>query len=44
LGKRQFYGRRGVLFDDGKWHRVEAMFKLNSLDMARDKPNQDRVL
>jgi hypothetical protein len=33
-----------VLFDDGKWHCVEAMFKLNSLDMARDKPSHDGEL
>jgi len=33
-----------VFFNDGKWHSVEAMFKLNSLDIARDKPNHDREL
>jgi hypothetical protein len=40
----QFYDSRDVLFGDGKWHCVEAMFKLNSLDMARDKPNRDGEL
>ena len=30
-----------MLFDDAKWHCVEAMFKLNSLDMKNDKPNND---
>jgi hypothetical protein len=35
----QFFDSEKVLFNDGKWHCVEAMFKLNSLDMARDKPN-----
>jgi hypothetical protein len=35
----RFYDSHEVLFDDGKWHCVEAMFKLNSLDSARDRPN-----
>jgi len=40
---REFDGQ-DVFFDDGRWHRVEAMFKLNSLDMAADKPNADGEL
>jgi hypothetical protein len=40
----QLFDSQDVLFDDGKWHCVEAMFKLNSLDMAKDKPNQDGEL
>ena len=40
----QFFDSEEVLFNDGKWHCVEAMFKLNSLDMARDKPNHDGEL
>ena len=36
-----FYDSQDVLFDDGKWHCVEAMFKLNTLDLAGDKPNPD---
>ncbi len=40
----QLFDSQDVLFDDGKWHCVEAMFKLNSLDMARDKPNHDGEL
>jgi hypothetical protein len=35
----QFFDSEKVLFNDGKWHCVEAMFKLNSLNVARDKPN-----
>lgn len=35
------YDSKEVLFDDAKWHCVEAMFKLNSLDMKNDKPNSD---
>jgi hypothetical protein len=37
----KFYDSEEVLFDDAKWHCVEAMFKLNSLDMKNDKPNSD---
>jgi len=37
----KFHDSQDVLFDDGRWHCVEAMFRLNSLDMARDKPNHD---
>jgi hypothetical protein len=40
----QFFDSQEILFNDGKWHRVEAMFKLNSLDLARDKPNHDGEL
>ena len=34
----QFFDSQEILFDDGRWHCVEAMFKLNSLDMANDDP------
>lgn len=37
----QFYDSQDVLFDDGRWHCVEAMFKLNSLDRAGERPNHD---
>jgi predicted amidohydrolase len=37
------YDSKEVLFNDDKWHLVEAMFKLNSLDLDRDKPNADGV-
>ncbi len=40
----QLYDSRDVLFDDGKWHCVEAMFQLNSLDMAKDEPKHDGEL
>lgn len=40
----QLHDSKEVLFDDGKWHRVEAMFKLNSLDKGRDRPNADGEL
>ena len=38
------YDSEQVLFNDTKWHCVEAMFKLNSLDMKNDKPNNDGEL
>jgi len=37
----KLYDSKEVLFDDAKWHCIEAMFKLNSLDMKNDKPNLD---
>jgi len=40
----RFYDSRELLFDDGKWRCIEAQFKLNSLDIARDKPNHDGEL
>jgi hypothetical protein len=40
----QLFDSRDVLFDDGKWHCVEAMFKLNGLDMAKDEPRHDGEL
>jgi hypothetical protein len=40
----RLYDSKAVLFDDGKWHLVEAMFKLNSLDRTKDRPNPDGEL
>jgi hypothetical protein len=40
----RFYDSKDVLFDDGKWHCVEAMFRLNSVDAAGDRPNMDGEL
>jgi len=40
----KLYDSKEVLFDDDKWHCVEAMFKLNSLDLDNDKPNADGQL
>ncbi len=40
----KLYDSKKVLFDDSKWHCVEAMFKLNSLDMKGDRPNADGQL
>lgn len=33
-----------VLFDDADWHCVEALFRLNTLDLAADKPNRDGIV
>jgi hypothetical protein len=38
------YDSEQVLFADTSWHLVEAMFKLNSLDRASDRPNPDGEL
>jgi hypothetical protein len=40
----KFYDSREKLFDDDAWHCVEAMFRLNSLDVVNDKPNADGVV
>jgi hypothetical protein len=40
----KFYDSQDVLFDDDQWHCVEALFQLNSLDLAADKPNADGVV
>lgn len=40
----RFYDSRDALFTDGQWHCVEAYFKLNSLDLAADKPNEDGIV
>ncbi len=39
-----FFDSRDVLFRDDRWHCVEAMFKLNSLDGKKDRPNADGVV
>lgn len=38
------YDSEEKLFVDDKWHKVEALFKLNSLDLAKDKPNADGIV
>jgi hypothetical protein len=39
-----FYESDKVLFNDDKWHFVEAQFRLNSLDMTHDHPNTDGIV
>lgn len=38
-----FHDSREVLLKDDAWHVVEAEFRLNSLDLAADKPRADGV-
>jgi hypothetical protein len=38
------YDSEEVLFDDDRWHCVEALFQLNSLDLKADKPNADGIV
>jgi hypothetical protein len=40
----QFYDSQQVLFNDDRWHCVEALFQLNSLDLKTDKPNADGIV
>lgn len=38
------YDSRDILFQDDQWHCIEAQFKLNTLDLASDKPNPDGIV
>jgi hypothetical protein len=40
----RFYDSPDVGFNDDRWHLVEAMFKLNSLDVPNDRPRADGEL
>ncbi len=40
----KFYDSNEVLFNDDQWHCVEAYFKLNTLDLANDRPNHDGIV
>lgn len=40
----KFYDIEDVHFVDGEWHEVEAMFKLNTLDLTKGAPNPDGEL
>jgi hypothetical protein len=40
----QFYDSKEVLFNDDRWHCVEAMFQVNSLDAKADKANADGIV
>lgn len=39
-----FYDSKETLFNDDRWHCVETMFQLNSLDVKADKPNPDGIV
>lgn len=40
----QLYDSKDDLFTDDEWHRVEALFQLNTLDLKADKPNADGIV
>jgi len=40
----RLYDSNAVLFNDNRWHCVEALFRLNTLDLKADKPNADGVV
>lgn len=40
----QTFDSRDVLFNDDRWHCVEALFQLNTLDLKADKPNADGIV
>ena len=40
----QMFDSRDELFVDDAWHSVEAMFKLNTLDLSAGKPNADGIV
>jgi hypothetical protein len=40
----KFYDSQDELFRDDQWHRIEAMFQLNTLNAARDEPNADGIV
>jgi hypothetical protein len=39
-----FYDSPDLLFTDDEWHCVEASFKLNSLDVMKNRTNEDGVI
>jgi predicted amidohydrolase len=39
----KFHDSKETLFNDDKWHCVEAMFKMNTLDVNRNVPNADGI-
>ena len=39
-----FYDSEDILFNDNDWHCIEAYFKLNSLDMEKDRPMEDGIV
>ncbi len=39
-----FHDSKETLFGDDRWHCIEAYFKLNTLDLDRDRPNPDGIV
>jgi hypothetical protein len=40
----KFHDSQEVVFKPGVWHCVEAYFKLNTLDLTKDVPNEDGIV
>ncbi len=40
----KFYDSQQSLFNDDRWHLVEALFQLNTLDLDRERPNADGIV
>lgn len=40
----RFYDSASVLFNDSSWHRVEAFFKLNTVDVDKGASNADGIV
>lgn len=40
----RFYDSHEELFTDDRWHCVEALFQLNTLDLKADRPNPDGIV
>jgi hypothetical protein len=40
----KLYDSKETVFNDEKWHCIEAQFKLNTLDVTNDKPNADGII
>ena len=40
----KLYDSKETVFNDEKWHCIEAQFKLNTLDVTNDKPNVDGII
>ncbi len=40
----KMYDSKETVFVDDQWHCVEAQYKLNTLDMAKGKPNADGII
>jgi hypothetical protein len=39
----RFFDSEQALLDDDQWHCIEALFQLNTLDIAADRPNRDGI-
>ncbi len=40
----KFHDSEEAPLNDDAWHRIDAMFRLNSLDRTRDQPNADGII